>query len=542
MNSVVILQARTNSSRLPGKVLLPVQGIPLVVLAARRAANTGRRVVVATSEETSDDGLAEVLARHEIKCVRGSLNNTLSRFVQALEGYDDNTLVFRLTGDNVFPDGQLLDEMERDFLGRQLRYMICNGISSGLPYGMSVELTYASCLRQAHASTQAMFDQEHVMPYIRRTEGEAFFTKYANLAKGHLRCTVDCLDDYLVIQHVFAQVKDPVGANALDLVDLLASAPCQPQATCAADKMILGTVQLGMDYGITNTLGMPPHEVGTKIIKTAIANGIVGIDTARVYGSSEQLIGSVLGSGWLGRCRIITKLAPLDDCPSDAGSATVKAFVDSSIYQSCSALQTQTLDCVLLHQAGQLMSHAGLVWKTLLAYQSSGRIGSLGVSVQSPEELEMALETPGVDVIQMPVNILDWRWESFVPEIQQRRKQRSLVIHARSALLQGLLVSTESRLWNRANVDEPEPVIDWIRKCCRDRNIRTRAELCLRFVKSMDWVDGVVVGVETMEQLMDNIGVMTRPDCSAEELEAILRSRPELTTSTLNPALWRQLS
>ena len=133
MKTVAILQARTNSSRLPGKVLLPINGIPMVVLAAKRAANTGREVIVATSCERSDDALAELLTRHGVRCVRGSLNNTLQRFLSALEVYEADTLVFRLTADNVFPDGALLDEIERDFVKRELDYLCCNGEVSGLP-------------------------------------------------------------------------------------------------------------------------------------------------------------------------------------------------------------------------------------------------------------------------------------------------------------------------------------------------------------------------------------------------------------------------
>ena len=109
MNSVAVLQARTNSSRLPGKVLLPIKGIPLAVLAAKRAANTGRNVIIATSLESSDDGLAALIQSNGLRCFRGSLKNTLDRFVSALSVYDDQDIVFRLTADNVFPDGALLD-------------------------------------------------------------------------------------------------------------------------------------------------------------------------------------------------------------------------------------------------------------------------------------------------------------------------------------------------------------------------------------------------------------------------------------------------
>lgn len=171
MKSVVVLQARTNSSRLPGKVLLPIKGEPLAVLAAKRAANTGRQVIVATSTEWSDDGLAALLKGQGLGCFRGSLDDVLGRVVSALAEYDDQTIVFRLTADNIFPDGNLLDVMEADFLARGLDYLCSNGEPSGLPYGMSAEVTRLAHLREASLEASVDFDREHVTPYVIRKFG-----------------------------------------------------------------------------------------------------------------------------------------------------------------------------------------------------------------------------------------------------------------------------------------------------------------------------------------------------------------------------------
>jgi spore coat polysaccharide biosynthesis protein SpsF (cytidylyltransferase family) len=343
MKSIAVLQARTTSSRLPGKVMLPIRGIPIVVLAAQRAANTGRQVVVATSRESTDDALALLVQQHGLKCSRGSLDNTLSRVVDALSGYDEDTLVFRLTADNVFPDGSLLDEIEEEFKRRNLNYICCNGERSGLPYGMSAELTFLKHLREASISTDCRYDQEHVTPYIRRTFGEYFFEKYRCINRSRFRCTIDCLDDYLGIQSVFSEVKDPINASAHDLSKRLAGAPYQPFFEKLAPKLVLGTAQLGLSYGIANKYGKPDRADAVDIIKTAIANGTAYIDTARAYGDSEDTIGDVLKAGWEGRAKIVTKLSPMLDCEATASIQTVKAHVDASIFGSCSALMCQEL-------------------------------------------------------------------------------------------------------------------------------------------------------------------------------------------------------
>jgi spore coat polysaccharide biosynthesis protein SpsF len=539
LKGVAILQARTNSSRLPGKVLLPVSGISLVVLAARRAANTGREVIVATSSEETDDALAELLAHAQIQCYRGRLENTLQRFVDALDGYGDDTLVFRLTADNVFPDGALLDEIEADFLRRGLKYLCCNGERSGLPYGMSAELTRVRYLREAAVATQNQYDQEHVTPYIKRVFGEAYFEKYRDLNKGHLRCTVDCLDDYLAIQQVFSNVAAPAQVPAFELIERLQEAGYQPQQSKLASKLVLGTAQLGLNYGIVNRFGKPDQATAEKLIKTAIANGTTYIDTARAYGSSEEVIGDVLKSGWEGRAQVITKLSPLTDCPADATPATINAFVDASIFHSCAALRTRKLDILMLHRTSHLSDWSGAAWSRLLEHKANGTLQALGASIQNPAELEQALATAEVEFIQMPFNIFDWRWDALIPRIRAAKQLRSLSIHVRSALLQGLIPSTAAEYWHKANVEHPDSIIEWLVGQCRDASRANVTDLCLSFVKSADWIDGVVVGVESYEQLSENIQIFCSADLSNQQMCATKASRPLLEEQSLNPACWR---
>ncbi len=537
MRSVAILQARTNSARLPGKVLLPINGLPLAVLAARRAANTGRSVIVATSEEFSDDALANVLAQHGIACFRGSLDNALDRLVKAVCGYPDEALVFRLTGDNVFPDGNLLDEIEKDFISRDLKYICCNGERSGLPYGMSVELTYVKFLREASRFANNSYDQEHVTPYIRRKFGDAFFERYKELGKGHFRCTVDCLDDYLGIQRLFSTVTDAVGISSLELVKRLENGLYQPFTSQPASKLVIGTAQLGLHYGIANESGAPSAATAERMLKVAIGAGASYIDTARDYGNSEAVIGSALASGWGGRARIITKLSALSDYNHDTDSNTIEAAVRESIYRSCLALRSQTLDVLMLHRASHVENWGGAVWSQILRLKAEGFIGALGVSVQSPEELEKILDLSEVLYIQLPYNILDWRWDRVVPKIEEKKRERGIVIHARSALLQGLLVSQNLDHWRKAHVKDAENHINWLSAQAQGLGL---AGLCLKYVSAISWIDGVVVGMESIEQVLQNARLLGEPPLSQYQVSDILETRPFLEERSLNPALWER--
>lgn len=537
--ALVIIQARTNSSRLPGKVLLPIAGLPMALLAARRAANSGANAIVATSDESSDDILAKLIEDAGIQCFRGSLENTLDRMVRALTGYDDDTIVARLTADNVFPDGSLLDEMEEDFLAKGLSYLCCNGEQSGLPYGMSAELMRAGHLREANRNAGNQHDREHVTPYIRRAYGETYFERHKSLDRGLYRCTVDSLDDYISLHKVFEGVKDPVKVSALELVERLVKAPLQPRQTQPARKLVLGTAQLGMTYGIANQTGMPSQCLAEDLIKTAIVNGVHSLDTARAYGRSEEVIGKSLKSGWHQRIEIITKLAPLADCPAEVPRAIVNNFVNESIFRSCACLQSQTIDVLMLHRMEHRKAWGCAVWSQLTDHKAAGLIKALGVSVQHPDELLVVLEDSEVEHIQMPFNILDYRWDKLIPKIRAAKKQRNLTVHVRSALLQGLLVSVEPDHWKRANVDNPEPIQAWLKGMVAYLGTSNVAALCLNYAKSLDWVDGVVVGMETKLQLLENIKIFTANDFTEEELSRVRMLRPKVGSETLNPLNWR---
>lgn len=539
MKSVAILQARTNSTRLPGKVLLPINGLPIVVLAAKRAANTGRQLIVATSIETSDDSLAAIVEGHGLTCFRGSLNNTLDRVVSALSTFDDQTIVFRLTADNLFPDGALLDEIENDFLDRNLDYLCCNGAPSGLPYGMSAEVTRLGHLREAARESVLAYDQEHVTPYVVRKFGAKYFENYISLAKGHYRCTIDCLDDYLGIEKVFSGVADPVNISSFDLICRLVKAPYQPVAASPVPRLVLGTAQLGSNYGIANTVGQPDQQSCLALIKTAISNGVAYLDTAHAYGNSEVMIGQSLQNGWVGRVKVITKLSPLQDCPQNASRTVLSAFVDASIFESCSRLGIRKIDVLMLHRASHLFDWNGGVWQRLLELQASGVIGELGVSVQNPVELAKSLDFPEVRYIQLPFNLLDWRWDDSIAVLMKAKSSRKLTIHVRSALLQGLLPSTDENHWQRAHVELSSVVRGWLLSqaaACQRANV---TDLCLSYVNSLPWVDGVATGMESMGQLIENINYFNLPSLTMEQTATIKKTRPKLSEYSLNPAHWK---
>ena len=539
MTAVAVLQARTDSRRLPGKALLPIAGLPVAALAARRAANRGLDLIVATSDEGSDDPLADVLREAGLTVFRGSRDDVLGRLAAAIGAVGDDTPVIRLTADNVLPDGDFLRELEEEFVARRLSYLCCNHRSSGLPHGFSAEIMRAGDLRLAAAEATAPADREHVTPWIIRRHGPASFDRHRALGMGLYRCTIDSLDDYLLIERLFRGIADPVAAPALDLVRALAGDPVRPLAAAAVPRLVLGAAQLGQPYGIANRAGQPSPVEACAIVRAALRSGVTHIDTARAYGTSEAAIGHALSEGWQGRATVITKLPSLADCPPDASRHMIEAQVDAHVFASCRALGMDLLDVVLVHRAADRTAWGGAAWQRLCRLRDDGVIGALGVSVCAPAELADLLDDPTVAHLQLPFNLLDWRWSDSIPAIARARAQRPLTVHARSALLQGLLTSAEDALWRRAHVPDPAAIRAWL----GERTVATGrdgvAGLALGYVNAQPWLDGVVVGMESLAQLADNARHFAAPALSPEQIFEIDATRPRLAEASLDPSQWK---
>src|SRR6185436_16438048 len=146
-------------------------------------------------------------------------------------------------------------------------------------------------------------------------------------------------------------------------------------------ELVVGSVQLGLPYGVANCTGKPIRETALRLVKRAADAGVAAFDTARAYGDSEDRLGEALEGRSV---RTITKLSPLSELASDVSRDAARAAVEASIEDSLTALRRSRLDCVLLHRASHLTAHGGAIWDRLKQYVVQGTIVSLGVSVKSP--------------------------------------------------------------------------------------------------------------------------------------------------------------
>jgi spore coat polysaccharide biosynthesis protein SpsF len=198
MKILTIAQARMTSSRLPGKVLRPILGTPMVgrqIERLRRSQRLGQ-LVVATSVDPTDDAIVDYCA--EIACAthRGPLHDVLGRFAETLEAFGPADHVVRLTADCPLADWTVIDQCIALHLESGADYT-SNTINRSYPRGLDVEVFRAAWLSKIAAQTSDPHDREHVTPFFYRNPDQF---KIAQLVqetyRAHLRWTVDRTDDF----------------------------------------------------------------------------------------------------------------------------------------------------------------------------------------------------------------------------------------------------------------------------------------------------------------------------------------------------------
>ncbi|HEY2068173.1 MAG TPA: aldo/keto reductase [Rhizomicrobium sp.] len=300
-------------------------------------------------------------------------------------------------------------------------------------------------------------------------------------------------------------------------------------------ELVLGSVQLGLAYGAANRTGKPSRGAALRLVRRAADSGITKFDTARAYGDSEERLGEALAARKA--VRTITKLSPLTELSDDASRDDVRFAVDMSIAESLIALRRDRIDCLLLHRAAHMTAFGGAVWSRLLERLEDGTVLSLGVSVQSPDEALAALTRQDIHHIQLPFNVLDWRWREtgVLDDIAERPH---ITIHARSVFLQGILASADASVWPVVDGVNAQSVLAQLASLAEEYGRESVADLCLAFARGQGWIDGVVVGMETEAQLDDNLRLFIRAPLSAEDCAEIAARVPRVPEQLLNPALW----
>lgn len=253
-------------------------------------------------------------------------------------------------------------------------------------------------------------------------------------------------------------------------------------------KLMLGTVQFGLAYGVTNSSGQTSREEIKKILNFCQLKQLDFIDTAFSYGESEKALGE--SSENLSQFKIVTKLANLEK--------SAMTIVDS-FTQSLTNLKVKNVYGVLFHNPDDLFSKKGEEYfEQLLKFKEEQKIQKIGVSVYTPQQLSTLVDNFPIEIVQIPVNVFDQRF--LENNLLKKVKESKIEVHARSIFLQGLLLEDPNKLNHFfAHIKKN---IEYVREVAASLRI-TPLELLLSFADSIDEIDQIVVGVNNLQHLRE---------------------------------------
>jgi len=206
---LAIVQARMTSTRFPGKVLADLAGEPMILRQLERIGRAERldQIVVATSDDHSDDHLAAVLEQSGYAVVRGSLDDVLSRFILALDTFP-SPVVVRLTADCPLASPSVIDLVVDSFLAQPADY-VSNTMTPTYPDGLDVEVTTAAALRKVGQLCVDPAEREHVtLGIYRRPELFSIGNVASSQDLSHLRWTVDTPEDLEFVRGVYGELYE----------------------------------------------------------------------------------------------------------------------------------------------------------------------------------------------------------------------------------------------------------------------------------------------------------------------------------------------
>jgi aryl-alcohol dehydrogenase-like predicted oxidoreductase len=273
-------------------------------------------------------------------------------------------------------------------------------------------------------------------------------------------------------------------------------------------KLVLGTVQFGLQYGV-NSAGRPSEEAVKSILAEAAKGGITTLDTSSAYGNSEEILGECITPEE--NFKIVSKYPK--------GETPVKEMFNASLER----LKVDSLYGYLLHHF-EVYKNNPKVWDEFVVLKESGKVKKIGFSLYTPEELEFILDNKSpFDLIQVPFNIFD---KKFLPYMKKLH-DKGVEIHVRSTFLQGLFFKDRNAL-----PEKLQPMKKYLLQMDEFSKASglSISEIALNYNLQNPYIDGVLIGVDNVEQLRMNLNSVknTPIDIEIEVIEQEL----------LNPSNW----
>jgi aryl-alcohol dehydrogenase-like predicted oxidoreductase len=299
-------------------------------------------------------------------------------------------------------------------------------------------------------------------------------------------------------------------------------------------KLTLGTVQLGMPYGIHNREGMPSEESSFELLKYAWDGGVASYDTASAYGLSEI----VLGKFFKGKQPLITTKIHLKPEPYSDGSQiehTMRGLIESSLER----LGMRSVPILMLHNT-DVMEHFGEpITASFRKMRKEGLIGQAGISVGGNTEAEYRilwdfLRDETYEAVQLPMNVLDHR--PLVNGCLDMLAGAGKTVFVRSVFLQGLLYMKDEEL--PAKLEEARSPLAALRELSERYGVPL-PQMAVSFIRDLEGVHSLVIGAETKEQVKDNLALVEGPAIPERLREEIALRFRDVPEKVVTPVMWK---
>lgn len=286
-------------------------------------------------------------------------------------------------------------------------------------------------------------------------------------------------------------------------------------------KIILGTVQFGLNYGINNSKGKPSSEECFEILNRSFDFGITTLDTAEAYGDAHKIIGDFHKLNPLKKFKIITKIPHgviLDD-------------VQSKVEQYLKDLEIESIEVLMFHSYDTYIENYNNIDK-FESIINKGFIKSIGVSVYTNEQIESLFADKRITVVQLPFNLFDN--VNKRGEVIEKLKLSGKVVHTRSAFLQGLFFKETNNLSSFFCPLKEE--LKKLNELSEKYNVSI-SKMALAYSLMQNNINQVLIGIDSIKQLEDNFSAFhyQLDEKLISEINAITIENDEL----LNPALWK---
>ena len=287
------------------------------------------------------------------------------------------------------------------------------------------------------------------------------------------------------------------------------------------NKIVLGTAQLNSNYGLTNKKGGISIKDLKRIKKLSLKNGVVTVETAQAYKGSEEILGDVNFS----KFNIISKIESINN----KKLTNFKDFINKSVKNSLTKLNLKKIYAFLFHNSDDLFSKNGQkIFKNLYELKKKGKIANIGVAVYNVCELKILDKHFDFDIVTIPFNILDKRFEKS--NIVKKLKKKNVKFYARSIFLQGLLLMKVKEL--------PIFFKKWkkIFKKLEDfstKNKFSKLRLCLNHALNSKIIDKVIIGVDNFNHFHQIVSLCKKNN------KIFLPSFEKVDCRVINPQKWK---